>query len=104
MPNDTLHIPLTSYPRMTLRCQCGNEFFVNVTRFRSREVVQCQICGATFPEDLGVQFFNALQELFEVKHQLETRNNGFHIAFTYKSTMKQPPAPCAFIESDFERN
>lgn len=98
-----LQRPATSYPRITLHCsQCGNEFNVNVLRFRDRQPVECQICGQVFPEDLGEAFAQALYEMFTVKHNLETRGVAYDISFVYKSTFKQPPAPYPFEESDFE--
>lgn len=95
--------PAKSYPRITLHCsQCGNEFNVNVLRFRDRQIVDCHICGQIFPEDLGYAFANALYEMFTVKHHLEERSVDFDISFLYKSTFKQPPAPYPFIPEDFE--
>ncbi len=95
--------PANSYPRITIHCsQCGNEFNVNVLRFRDRQVVDCQICGQVFPEELGQAFANALYEMFTVKHKLENSGAEFDISFIYKSTFKQPPGPHPFSEDDFE--
>lgn len=82
--------------------RCGNEFNVNVLRFRDRQVVDCQICGQVFPEDLGEAFAHALYEMFTIKHHLEEREVDFDISFVYKSTFKQPPAPYPFEPSDFQ--
>lgn len=96
------HRPATSYPRITLHCsQCGNEFNVNVLRFRDRQTVDCMICGQVFPQDLGHAFANALYEMFTVKHHLEESGANFDLSFVYKSTFKQPPAPHPFDSSDF---
>lgn len=65
-------------------------------------MVDCQICGQVFPDELGQLFANALYEMFRVKHHLEDSGSNFEISFMYKSTFKQPPAPLAFEESDFE--
>jgi hypothetical protein len=100
---DHPHYQLTDYPRLTLHCACGNEFNINVMRFKNSEPVICQICGETFPADLGVQFANALHDLFAVKYTLKKRSSGFNIAFVYKSTFKQPPAPLGFSPEDFEQ-
>lgn len=97
--------PASSYPRITVHCtRCGNEFNINVLRFRDRQVVECLICGQTFPEDLGQAFANALYDMFTVKHNLENSGSEFEISFVYKSTFKQPPAPHPFSESDFGEN
>jgi len=92
---------LAKYPRMTLHCGCGNEFNINVMRFKSGEPVVCQICGDEFPKDLGEQFASALHDMFKVKYDLDKRNSGFDLSFIYKSTFKQPPAPHPFNEADF---
>lgn len=95
--------PAHSYPRITVHCnQCGNEFNVNVLRFRNKQPVECQICGQVFPEGLGESFASALYDMFKVKHDMETSGVAFEISFVYKSTFKQPPAPFAFTEKDFE--
>jgi ribosomal protein S27E len=93
---------LKQYPRMTLRCKCENEFNINVIRLKNGEVVVCQICGATFPPDLGEKFASALQEMFTIKHELDKRDCGFDLSFLYKSTFRQPPAPYPFDPEDFE--
>ncbi len=99
---ETVNDPLAAYPRITLHCKCGNEFCVNVMRFKNTDAVICQICGNTFPEELGVQFTQALEDLFKVKHKLDIKSRGFDISFLYKSTFKQPPAPYPFDSSDFD--
>lgn len=86
---------------MTLHCDCGNEFNVNVIRLKSGDPVECQICGEHFPEDLGKRFANALQDMFAVKYELEKMDSGFDLSFVYKSTFKQPPAPHPFSADDF---
>jgi hypothetical protein len=102
VPRAFQHRPANSYPRITLHCsQCGNEFNVNVLRFQDRQVVDCQICGQVFPEDLGKAFANALYEMFTVKHNLEQSGVAYDISFVYKSTFKQPPAPYPFTDADF---
>lgn len=95
--------PASSYPRITIHCcQCGNEFNVNVLRFRDKQLVDCLICGQVFPEEMGQAFANALYEMFTVKHHMEEKNVDFEISFVYKSTFKQPPAPHPFSPDDFE--
>ena len=101
MADESRKIKLTQYPRMTLHCNCGNEFNINVIRLKSGDPVLCQICGAAFPEDLGQKFANALNEMFAVKYELEKRDSGFDLSFVYKSTYKQPPAPHPFSPEDF---
>ncbi len=86
---------------MTLHCECGNEFNVNVIRLKNGDVVLCQLCGAIFPQEQGVKFANALQDMFAVKYELEKLNSGFDISYLYKSTYKQPPAPYPFNSDDF---
>ncbi len=95
--------PANSYPRVTVHCsQCGNEFNVNVLRFRDQQPVECMICGQVFPESLGRTFANALYDMFTVKHNLEETGALFDMSFIYKSTFKQPPAPYPFSPGDFE--
>jgi hypothetical protein len=89
------------YPRITLHCDCGNEFNVNVMRFKKRESVACQICGEVFPPDLGEKFAAALYDMFAVKHGLDKQDSAFDLSFLYKSTYKQPPAPYPFTAEDF---
>jgi hypothetical protein len=102
MPSEPSNQPKQhEYPRMTLRCRCGNEFNINVMRMKHKDPICCQICGEQFPVDLAEQFANALHDMFKVKHGLEKVNSGFNLAFTYKSTYKQPPAPLAFNSDDF---
>ncbi|MCE3234513.1 MAG: hypothetical protein K0Q50_693 [Vampirovibrio sp.] len=86
---------------MTLHCECGNEFNINVIRLKNGEPVLCHICGETFPEELGRKFAGALQDMFAVKYELDKINSGFDLSFIYKSTFKQPPAPHPFEPSDF---
>jgi hypothetical protein len=92
---------VTQFPRITLHCDCGNEFNVNVMRFKNKDNVTCQICGEQFPLALGEQFSNALYQMFAVKYELEKQNSPFDLSFVYKSTFKQPPAPFPFEPSDF---
>lgn len=101
MPEDFRKPKLTHYPRITLHCQCGNEFNINVIRMKNGEPVLCHICGEMFPEELGKKFANALQEMFTVKYELDKITSGFDMSFLYKSTFKQPPAPYPFEASDF---
>ena len=101
MTEDFQKPKLTNYPRMTLHCECGNEFNVNVIRLKNGEPVLCQICGAQFPVELGVKFANALQEMFAVKYELDKMQVGFDLSLLYKSTFKQPPAPYPFDPADF---
>lgn len=92
---------VTHFPRITLRCDCSNEFNVNVMRLKNRDPVYCQVCGEQFPQELGEKFANALSDMFAVKYGLEKLNSPFDISFVYKSTFKQPPAPHAFVPADF---
>lgn len=100
--SDKIHKPqVTQFPRMTIHCDCGNEFNINVMRLKNREGVSCLICGEVFPADLGEKFANALYDMFAVKYGLEKQNSPFDISFLYKSTYKQPPAPHPFEAGDF---
>ncbi|WP_373532017.1 hypothetical protein [Vampirovibrio sp.] len=101
MPEDPRKPKLTHYPRMTLHCECGNEFNINVIRLKNGDAVACHVCGELFPAELGKKFANALQEMFTVKYELDKINCGFDMSFLYKSTFKQPPAPYPFEASDF---
>lgn len=101
MTEDFRKPKLTHYPRITLHCECGNEFNINVIRLKNGQPVLCHICGEIFPENLGVQFANALQEMFTVKYELDKLQSGFDLSFVYKSTFKQPPGPYPFDPSDF---
>jgi hypothetical protein len=101
MSDDFQKPKLTHYPRITLHCECGNEFNINVIRLKSGEMVLCHICGSQFPVDLGQKFAHALQEMFTVKYELDKMQVGFDLSFLYKSTFKQPPAPYPFDASDF---
>lgn len=92
---------VTQFPRITLHCDCGNEFNINVMRFSNKESVVCQVCGEQFPVELGEKFAAALYEMFAVKHGLEKQNSPFDLSFVYKSTFKQPPAPHPFEPADF---
>lgn len=92
----------TRYPRITLHCSCGNEFNINVVRLKNRDPVHCLICGELFPDELGEKFALALEEMFKVKHGLQSQGSTFDISFVYKSTFKQPPAPHPFAETDFQ--
>lgn len=82
-----------SYPRITLKCNCGNEFNVNVIRMKNKEPVFCQICGEIFSEEIGEKFAKAIEDLYKVKYLIEKEGNKFKYSFIYKSTYKQPPAP-----------
>ena len=83
----------SSYPRITLKCHCGNEFNINVMRLKNREPVLCQICGEIFPEDIGEKFAQAFEDLYKVKYLIEKEDSPFKYSFIYKSTFNQPPAP-----------
>ncbi|MGD9580000.1 MAG: hypothetical protein AB7V50_01390 [Vampirovibrionia bacterium] len=82
-----------SYPRMTLKCDCGNEFNVNVMRMKEQTPVFCMICGEVFPADIGVLLAQAFEDLFKAKYLLEKDSVKFKYSFVYKSTFNQPPAP-----------
>jgi hypothetical protein len=84
---------LSSYPRITLKCHCGNEFNVNVIRMKDRQPVFCQICGEVFPADIAEKFAKAFEDLYKVKYLLDKEGCKFKYAFLYKSTFDQPPAP-----------
>jgi hypothetical protein len=101
MPEEFQKPKLGQYPRMTLHCDCGNEFNINVIRLKNGEPVICHICGEEFPVELGRKFANALQDMFAVKYELDKIDSGFDLSFVYKSTFKQPPAPFPFEEADF---
>jgi len=83
----------TDFPRIALKCKCGNEFNINVLRMKDKEPVICQICGERLSEKIGEQFAKALEDLYGVKYHLEKEGFPFHFSFVYKSTFKQPPAP-----------
>ncbi len=93
----------TKFPRLTLKCACGNEFNVNVMRFRDKEPVMCQICGEIFPQETGSNFTKALEDLYLIKHNLEKDNYPFHFSFIYKSSFKQPPAPYPFDDDEKDK-
>lgn len=86
------------FPRVSLKCKCGNEFVVNVMRLRNRQPVICQICDQKFSDDLSEKFAHALEELYKVKYSLEKDDYPFHFSFKYKSSYSQPPIPCGFEE------
>ena len=90
----------TSYPRITLKCKCGNEFNVNVIRMKEKEPVVCLICGEHFPVDIGEQFARAFEDLFKVKYLIDKEGGKFKYSFIYKSTYDQPPAPYPIGEDD----
>lgn len=92
----------TKFPRITLRCKCGNEFDVNVMRFRDKESVLCQICGEVFPQEIGADFTKALEDIYKVKYNLEKDDYPFHFSFIYKSSFKQPPMPYPFDKQENE--
>lgn len=83
----------SSYPRITLKCDCGNEFNVNVIRMKDRDPVLCQICGEGFPVDIGEKFAKAFEDLYKVKYLMDKEGSKFKYSFIYKSTFNQPPAP-----------
>lgn len=82
-----------SYPRITMKCNCGNEFIVNVMRLKDKEPVLCLICGEHFSPEIGVQFAQAFEDLYKVKYLIDKEGNKFKYSFLYKSTFSQPPAP-----------
>lgn len=84
---------LNRYPRITLKCNCGNEFNINVMRMKNREPVLCMICGEVFPEDIGEKFAQAFEDLYKVKYLMDKEGGLFKYSFIYKSTFAQPPAP-----------
>ncbi|MCK7484456.1 MAG: hypothetical protein MZU97_02075 [Bacillus subtilis] len=81
------------FPRISLKCQCGNEFDINVMRLLEENKVSCQICGQKFPVETGEKLSKALEDLYKVKYQLEKQDYPFHFSFIYKSTYPQPPIP-----------
>lgn len=83
----------TNYPRISLKCRCGNEFNINVLRMKEKEPIICQICGEKLSEKTGEKFAKALEDLYGVKYHLEKDGFPFHFSFVYKSTFHQPPAP-----------
>lgn len=90
------------FPRITLKCSCGNEFIVNVMRLRSKQPVVCQICDQIFSDDLSETFAKALEDLYKIKYQLEKDNYPFHFSFKYKSSYSQPPVPYSFDDKDLQ--
>ncbi|MEI7474125.1 MAG: hypothetical protein WCK67_05040 [bacterium] len=88
------------FPRITLKCKCGNEFNLNVLRLRDKETVNCMVCGEHFSEELGEKFAKALEDLYLVKYTLEKNSYPFHFSFKYKSSYSQPPAPYPFHHED----
>lgn len=84
------------FPRITLKCKCGNEFDINVMRMREEKSVNCQICGEKFSKELGEKFAKALEDLYKVKYHLEKMDYPFHFSFVYKSSYSQPPVPYSF--------
>lgn len=92
-------IDQTDFPRVTLKCnKCGNEFQLNVLRFREKQLVSCMVCGNEFPSAIGEKFAQALQHLFEVKYLLDKESDAFQYSFVYKSTHSQPPIPYSFSQ------
>jgi len=90
-------IDQTDFPRVTLKCNnCGNEFQVNVLKFRNESPIVCQVCGNEFPKSTGEKFAAALQNLFEVKYELDKIPDSFQFSFVYKSCHSQPPVPYSF--------
>ena len=90
----------SSYPRITLKCDCGNEFSINVIRLKNRESVLCQICGDVFPVDIGEKIAIAFEDLYKAKYLMDKEGSKFKYAFIYKSTFSQPPAPYPLGEED----
>ena len=84
---------LSNYPRVTLKCKCGNEFDINVIRMKEQKPVLCQICGEEFSAEIGEKFAKAFEDLYKIKYSLEKDGNKFKYSFIYKSTFDQPPAP-----------
>jgi hypothetical protein len=92
-------IDQTDFPRVILKCQkCGNEFQINVLRFREGLDVFCHVCGNKFPTESGKKFAEALQRIYEVKYDLDKAYGSFQFAFIYKSTHAQPPIPYTFTQ------
>ncbi|OGI20338.1 MAG: hypothetical protein A2287_04320 [Candidatus Melainabacteria bacterium RIFOXYA12_FULL_32_12] len=87
-----------NFPRITLKCRCGNEFNVNVMKLREDQSITCQICGEKFDKEIGEKFAKALEDLYKVKYQLEKQDYPFHFSFIYKSSYPQPPIPVTFEE------
>lgn len=94
----TIKMNEKDFPRISLKCRCGNEFNANVLRLRDKQEVHCMVCGEIFPEDLGIKFAKALEELYLVKYNLEKQSYPFHFSFKYKSSYSQPPSPLKFVE------
>jgi len=86
----------TDFPRVSLKCKCGNEFNINVMRMREDKHISCQICGEKFPKETGEKFAKALEDLYKVRYQLERDGYPFHFSFLYKSSYSQPPVPYEF--------
>ena len=86
----------SDFPRITLKCKCGNEFNINVIRLRDSQSILCQICGEKFPDSLEEKFAKALEDLYKIKYNLEKDGYPFHFSFVYKSTYPQPPMPYSF--------
>lgn len=92
-----------SYPRITLKCSCGNEFNLNVIRMKERNQVLCQICGEVFPVDIGEMIAKAFEDLYKAKYLMDKDGVKFKYSFIYKSTFSQPPAPYPFGEDEDEK-
>lgn len=90
----------TEYPRVRLKCICGNIFNVNVMRMKEQDPIVCQVCGDQFPEELGLDFAKAFEDLYKVKYKMEKDGIGFEYAFLYKSSFNQPPAPYPIDDDD----
>jgi len=85
------------FPRVGLKCsKCGNEFQINVLRLRDKIPVNCQVCGNEFSPEIGHKFAHALQNLYEVKYELDKRPKSFQFSFIYESNYHQPPVPYEF--------
>jgi hypothetical protein len=81
------------FPRVTIKCKCGNEFNISVIRFKDGSPVNCQICGREFPKSLGEKLAHSLEEIYLVKHELEKDLYPFHFSFVFQSKCSQPPQP-----------
>lgn len=89
----------SDFPRITLKCNlCDNEFQINVLKFRDKVPINCQVCGNEFSVSTGEKFANALQNLYEVKYELDKNPDSFQFSFVYKSSYTQPPVPYSFSQ------
>jgi transcription elongation factor Elf1 len=91
-----------NYPRISLKCDCGNEFNVNVVRMKDNMPVICQICGQEFPVEIAEKMAKAFEDLYNVKYMMDKQGVKFKYAFVYKSTFNQPPAPYTIEDGESE--